>query len=388
MIKNRLYISDANKCLELLENNSIKVIYIDPPYNTKNKKFEYNDNNENWIEDMKNILNKAYLTLKIEGVIFISIDDTMFSELKLICDEIFSKKNFIGTFITRQATRSNTKQINIIHEYILCYGKNKNLVPAFSVYRKDLLVYKEIINDLILKIKTIYLNYNKSYAEKELKKSLKEYLKKDGFDWIKNYNLVDDNGEIFFAKDLSTPSEPKELYIEEINLTLPKLKTRGWVSKEKIIKLYKENKLYFKNDRPYEKHYLIDSKDNAMSILNFYSRQGKHDLEKLGMGDMFSTAKPVELIKYLIKISSNKNDIILDFFAGSGTTAEAVLKLNKEENSERKFILCQIDEKILNNKKSIEKLKSYNYKNSIASITKFRLKKLEKLYNYEYEIIE
>ena len=93
MIKNRLYISDANKCLELLENNSIKVIYIDPPYNTKNKKFEYNDNNENWIEDMKNILNKAYLTLKIEGVIFISIDDTMFSELKLICDEIFSKKN-------------------------------------------------------------------------------------------------------------------------------------------------------------------------------------------------------------------------------------------------------------------------------------------------------
>ena len=161
MIKNRLYISDANKCLELLENNSIKVIYIDPPYNTKNKKFEYNDNNENWIEDMKNILNKAYLTLKIEGVIFISIDDTMFSELKLICDEIFSKKNFIGTFITRQATRSNTKQINTIHEYILCYGKNKNLVPAFSVYRKDLLVYKEIINDLILKIKTIYLNYNK-----------------------------------------------------------------------------------------------------------------------------------------------------------------------------------------------------------------------------------
>ncbi|EGQ80812.1 type III restriction-modification system DNA methyltransferase [Fusobacterium animalis ATCC 51191] len=116
-----------------------------------------------------------------------------------------------------------------------------------------------------------------------------------------------------------------------------------------------------------------------MSILNFYSRQGKHDLEKLGMGDMFSTAKPVELIKYLIKISSNKNDIILDFFAGSGTTAEAVLKLNKEENSERKFILCQIDEKILNNKKSIEKLKGYNYKNSIASITKLRLKKIRKI---------
>ncbi|QDI64314.1 hypothetical protein FJM04_01600 [Ureaplasma parvum] len=96
------------------------------------------------------------------------------------------------------------------------------------------------------------------------------------------------------------------MIIEEIGLHLPKLKTRGWLSKEKISRLYKENKLVFKNNCPYEKHLLKESKDNAMSILPFYSRHGPHDLEKLlGLNHVFETAKLVNFIKYLISISSN-----------------------------------------------------------------------------------
>ena len=383
---NKFFIMGANKCLDLIKNDTIKMIYIDPPYNTKSNNFEYCDNNEKWNKMMENLLDSARLKLKEEGVIFISIDDNKMFDLKKVCDNIFNVSNFLGLFITKQATRSNSKHINIIHEYILCYSKNKVKTPKFMVYRKDMEIYKDTINRLI---KTVKKKIEKQgNADLFLKEEIKKISQSPTFSWIKNYNSIDEKGNIYFAKDLSVPTKPHELNIEEINLYLPKLKTRGWSSKEKIIKLYYENKLVFKNNRPYEKQLLIESKDNVMSLLNFYSRQGKHDLEKLGLEEVFKTAKPVNLVKYLIQFATKDNDIILDFFAGSGTTAQAVIELNKEEKTHRKFYICNKNEKIKNNEKVLKLLKFYNLGSTIPELIKLRLLKLKEKYEFEYEIIK
>ena len=104
-----------------------KMIYIDPPYNTQVRK-SYNDklNSDTWIKFMKDRLKVAKTYLKQDGVIFISIDDNEYANLKILCDAIFGSDNFMGTFITKQAQRSNAKHINTIHEYILCFEKEKD----------------------------------------------------------------------------------------------------------------------------------------------------------------------------------------------------------------------------------------------------------------------
>ena len=322
------------------------------------------------------------------GVLFVSIDDNKLIELRLICNEVFGKDNFLGMFITRQTTRSNAKHINTIHEYIIAYAKNKRKAPAFEIKRLEIPFYADKLLPLMAEIKKEHKQNGIASATQLLKKRLKEFEKIEYFSFLKNYSIVDENGEICFATDLSTPNgEPRELYIEEIMLHLPALKSRGWFSKEKFIKLFNENKLLFKQGRPYEKHLLSELKDNAMSILNFYSRQGKHDLERLDLGNVFSTAKPVEMIKYLIKISQiSHNDKILDFFAGSGTTAQAVLECDQEDNGQHEFVLCQVQEEIKNNLYAIEYLSGLGYQSNIAEIIKLRLARLQYFIQFTYEI--
>lgn len=339
---NELYAMTAESFLPMLNNNSIKMIYIDPPYDTKSKNFEYNDDIENWSDFMINLLQLSKDKLKKDGVIFISIDDNRMIDLRIVANHVFGADNFLGMFITRQATKSNAKFINTIHEYVVVYAKNKKYCPSFEIKRLDMPIFGKVIVELKNKIKKEFDKNGISSANDLLKNEIKHYEKDELFSWLKNYNIVDEFGEICFAKDLSMPSQPKPLIIDEINLNLLTLKTRGWASKEKFIKLHQENKLIFKDGRPYEKHLLIESKDNAMSILNFYSRQGKHDLEKLGLGEMFKTAKPVELIKYFIKLCTDDGDVVLDFFAGSGTTAQAVIECNLEDGKNRYFLLCQM----------------------------------------------
>lgn len=378
---------DSDKCLDYIKQQSIQTIYLDPPYNTKSKNFEYFDDYDDWVAFMQPKLKKAYQLLQETGVLFISIDDNKLIELCTICNKIFGKNNFIGIFITRQATRSNARHINTIHEYVIVFARNKKKAPKFEISRLDIPFYADKLQPLMNEIKKEFKRNGRLSASELLNMRLKDFDNDEHFSFLKNYSIVDEKGEICFATDLSVPSKnPKELYIEEIMLHLPALPSRGWSSKEKFIQLFNENKLIFKNGRPYEKHLLRESKDNAMSILNFYSRQGKHDLQKLDLGDIFSTAKPVEMIKYFIKISQiSQSDEILDFFAGSGTTAQAVLECNQEDEGKRKFILCQTNEPI--NPKS-KAMKYFNYSSpTIADITVLRLEKLKEKYSFQYHVI-
>jgi adenine-specific DNA-methyltransferase len=330
------------------------VIYIDPPYNTGNN-FSYSDSlksteNYSWIEFMETRLELARDILADDGVIFISIDDSELYELKILMDEIFGAQNFLGNFITRQAERSNSRFINTTHEYVLAYAKNVKFTKNFSVKRIDLPEFREKIMRISRKIKKDFRENGQKSAEKLLRTEIRE----TGWSWLRNYNMVDENGEIFFAKDLSVPGDPNKIDLPEIGIHLEKLATRKWSSPQKFAKLAGENMLSWKNGRPYEKHFLRNSRDNVSSILSFYSRMGTNDLTKLGLRDLFDTPKPVELVKYLIRIATNekRNAKILDFFAGSGTTGQAVYEINREDNKNHIFHLVQLDEKIRENAKS------------------------------------
>lgn len=380
---NEYIIGDCEEKLDLIDDASVKLIYIDVPYNTKNKNFEYHDSRDEWYSFMETKIIKAKTKLKDNGFIFISIDDNEFVNLRLICDSVFGQANCLGNFITRQATRSNSKHINTIHEYVVVYAKNVKKASPFKVKRIDMPVVGSVVTQLNNEISNIFRKSGKAEAELRLKEIIKEYKHREEFSWLRNYNLVDDSGNICFAKDLSTPGTPNELYIPEINMKLDALSSRGWSSPNKIIKLYNEDKLIFKGNRPYEKHLLLDSSDNAMSILNFYSRQGKHDLDKIGMKDFFSTPKPVGMIKYFIQLCCEDNDVVLDFFAGSGTTAQAVLEHNAETSSNVYFKLIQINEEITD-KKLIKSLEKHEMEANIANIPLVRFNLLkEKGYNFD-----
>ncbi len=329
--------------------NAINFIYIDPPYNTANNSFAFNDKNDSWSEDIYERLSAAKELMKDDGVIFISIDDNELANLMYICYETFGKENYVGLFVTKQAQRSNAKHINTIHEYILCFAKNKKKLPKFYINRIENPLESERIKSIISKVKRAF-SVSREQANKELKNQITKYVNETGDTWIKNFSNIDENGNIFFAKDLSTPGKPSPLDIEEIGLHLEPLATRGWSSKKKILELHKKNRLCYKNGRPYSIEYLNEATNNVSSVLDFYSRQGTNDLKKMGLDGLFDTPKPVELIKFLIRCSQHKDAVILDFYAGSGTTAQAVYEINQEDNMNHRYILIQLNEPI--NKKS------------------------------------
>ena len=394
-VENKVYIGDNISFLKddsfKKYYNKIKMIYIDPPYNTKTIK-AYNDKRkeEEWAMFIKERLVASYDLLTEDGCIFISIDDNEYAELKMICDEIYGKKNHIGTFITYQALRSNSKLINTVHEYVLCYAKNKKKVKDFKILRKYIDEDKKIINEVENEIKKVIEKEGIKVAKKRIKTLINEKCKEYNISWLKNYNNVDDEGRIYFAMDLSTPGQPRKVDIEKINLHLKPLKTRGWSSDEKFIDLYKRNLIVFKDYRPYEKHYLDDACDNVKSIMRFFSRNGTNDLKKLGLYNLFDAPKPVEMIKFLIRISTNDNDYIMDFFAGSGTTAQSVCEVNIENNRNNKFILIQKKEKFNEKSQSFEVCNKLGIKPYTNEALIYRLNTyLKTIHNrFSYDLIE
>lgn len=377
-MKNEIYIGDNLKVMNdsLFKNytEKFKMIYIDPPYNTCLKK-SYNDKSSSgqWSGFMYDRLLASKKFLKKDGVIFISIDDNEYANLKLICDEVFGKDNFVGTFITQQAQRSNAKHINTIHEYILCFAKDKKKLHKFVIKRMEIPEDKKMITKLNNEVKKIIRSEGVEIANKKLNGIIKKYCEDYNITWLKNYSNVDENGNIFFPMDLSTPGNPRSVNIESIGLKLAPLSTRGWSSDQKFINLYNEHRLAFKDGRPYEKHYLYESEDNVPSMLKFYSRQGTNDLKKLGIGDLFDTPKPVEMLKFLIRIATKKDDLVLDYFAGSGSIAQAVYEVNKEDKKNLKYVLIQIKEKV-NPKSSVYKAcKKFNVTPTVDEILKYRI---------------
>ena len=310
--------------LQYTHKNKIDVIYIDPPYNTGNKDFIYNDrfvdkedvfHHSKWLSFMEKRLMLARELLRDSGVIFISIDDNEFAQLKLLCDGIFGEENFVNCAIWNKKRTQGRGSVGMIdwHEYVLVYTKKNLNKKLFYIDKSD-------------KQKTGY-----------------KYI-----DEIGKYRLLP------FEKtgnaEQDRPHCKYPLYYENQTI-LPRKQWWRWgketYEKNKDLIVFRKNK----NNEiiPFTKDYINKNgeeiKTTPPSIIEgIYNSEGTEELKNIFGEILFSNPKPVKLIKYLIQIISNKNSVILDFFAGSGTTGHAVIGLNKEDNGHRQFILCTNNE--------------------------------------------
>lgn len=327
--------------LNFTHKKKIDVIYIDPPYNTgKKNEWKYNDHwvDENdtyrhskWLSFMNKRLRLAKQLLKDEGVIFISIDDNEVAQLKLLCDKIFGEKNFCGQFNWyKSATPPNlSNKIKKNIEFILCYEKRKNSSKYRGVFKPS------SSDDPITKTQNSIKQL--IFPAKSIKFKIKEQKIKKGIYGTKKYpnrlvnDLIIENGtnknEVIFENKFIWTQD--KLNFELLNETDIKC------SKTLVISYKKKE--YLEEVPPS----FIDDTVGVETT----EESGKKLIEMFGK-KVFDFPKPVSLMKYILNFNKNwKNDsIFLDFFAGSGTTAQAVIELNKEDGGNRQFVLCTNNE--------------------------------------------
>lgn len=338
--------------------NYVNVCYIDPPYNTKKSYLRYSDNfyNKNdkwkhsaWLSFMSKRLYLAKELLSEDGLIFISIDENEFAHLKLLCDEVFGEENFIENFIwVKNSTKNNSKTTSTNHEYILCYCKNISIVKKLKAFR----VAKEGVDE-VNQIRDSYSKDNLKPIPAELEKLLRDFYNKNKhLKGISQYKFVDDNFEIYRISDMSDSGSYGKTYdiIHPITNKPCKISSKGWrYAKDTMDKMLEDNLVYFGKDEttvPQEKRYLKDVTDEVVKSVYISNAEGKKELQQMFHTGkiIFNNPKPIDLIKFLLKLYPNKNAVILDFFAGSGTTGHAVLELNSEDSGNREFILCTNNE--------------------------------------------
>lgn len=368
--------------------NKIKMIYIDPPYNTgENRLYKDKFTHSDWLNMMYRRLKLARDFLADDGVIFISIDEHEICNLQKLCDEIFGKENFIENFIwIKNSTKNLSKTTSTNHEYILCYSKNRNLIEnelIFKVKKPGIDEVKQIIEQA----------NSEKWSVSQTEQKLKEFYKsRKDLKGISMYNKVElrkceDSAQkyylIYRLSDISAPnpigaSNKYEVIHPKTGLPC-KCPTSGWrFTRETMDKLIKENRIYFYDDEkhiPQYKRFLDDVSNEVIKSTFEDFNDGKKQLMNLFDGKtLFANSKPSSLIKKFIKLSKT-NDIILDFFSGSATTAHAVMQLNAEDGGNRKFIMVQCPENEPGYEKSIAFKEGYK---NICEIGKERIRRAGK----------
>lgn len=373
------------KLLEKTHKGRIDVIYIDPPYNTLKDGFTYSDTlvdsndgfrHSKWISFMYERLVIARDLMRDDGIIFISIDENEYAQLKLICDEIFGEGNFVENIIWNKRVPKNDKGIGNIHEYILTYVKD-------SSYKYKLMTPKEGIEEIKKLKKKSEIN---SIGPKEFESELRKLYKKNKYPRaITLYNNVDNKGKIFGKINMSWPNGntegPRYDVLHPITKNPVKVPDRGWRWSEETFNGsvdYKNpqilhdgsiicGKIWFsKNDnmQPSSINYLKDLNRMLLRSIISLKSDGGMTLEKIfGEKNLFAYPKPVLLIQELIdsKTYNKKNSIVLDFFAGSGTTGQAVVQLNEDDGGNRKYILCTNNENNICEEITYQRLQKIQY---------------------------
>ena len=338
--------------LEKTHKGKIDVIYIDPPYNTGNKDFIYDDafvvsedtfRHSKWLSFMKKRLRIAAELLSENGLIFVSIDDNEQAVLKILMDDIFSEENFVIMLprVTKKSGKT-TGSFSKNHDYVLVYTKrNKNIFAMQEHTDED-------------------FKFEDEWVEERGRYKLNQTLDYDSLSYSASldYPLKIENEVFYPGADKAKWEERRNGNYKRADWAWrwnPKLVEFGYKNGFIVIKrksdgsarLYTKTYLNATIEKNSDGEYYIKQikRTKAMSsvhlIENSYSNDNaKKDLALFGLKDKFDYSKPVELIKRLIENHFNKNAVVLDFFAGSGTTAQAVLELNKKDGGQREFILC------------------------------------------------
>ncbi len=372
-----LYIEGDNlevlKQLQKTYYGKVKMIYIDPPYNTGGDfvyKDDFKDNIKNYKEQTQQTgranpetngryhtkwLNMMYPRLILgknllsnEGIIFISIDDNEQTNMKKICDEVFGESNFIAQIIVEGTPKNDPLIISTAHEYCLVYVKNYEKAKNQSWGIKNP-IYDELLS--------IY-NSDKDYSI--VMKNLKKFYASNDLtnDNISNYKFADENG-IFRIGPIDDPQRggSKDTRYNPVTGEALRTPNSGWrCNIDTWNKWIDENLIMFPEDNTMlcsKKTYISNDKlDLLRSYFKIQTRKDTQMLENMFGSKVFSFPKPVDLVKLFIESSTNNDDIILDFFAGSATTAHAVMKLNSEDGKQRKFIMVQLPESLEDNLKT------------------------------------
>ncbi len=326
----------------------IDVIYIDPPYNTGNKDFIFNDSyvdkedsyrHSKWLSFMSKRLEIAKTLLSEKGVFFISVDDNEQAQLKLICDEIFGENNFVAEFtIASNSSKNNSKFVSVFHEYLMCYALNiSKTLKNWAVDKSNLKEFLAIISQM----------KKKKLSNTEISDELKALVKYPKFYEFDHYTYVDDRGP-FRASDLTAPGSTAWYDIPHPVTSFPcKTGTRGWgFSKNVMNQLIEDDKILFGEDEkniPQLKNYLSENERSLPKSVLFFDSQASTKWMKAQHLD-FSFPKALEYIEYVISMFPMKEITILDFFAGSGTTLHATMQLNADDGGHRQCILVTNNE--------------------------------------------
>jgi adenine-specific DNA-methyltransferase len=311
---------------------TIKTIYIDPPYNTGSDEFLYRDRyqHSSWLSMIENRLSLAKELISDDGVIFVSIDDHEVHHLRMIMDEIFGEENFVAQIIRiTGSTRNMAVDIDVRHDYLPLYAKNRREIKINGLTRVSIDEFINPDNDPEGSWSTQDLTVRTGGYEYEIPSidGTKIFKKRWRYS-IDKMKVVMGGGK-----------DDEFLEIYRKNAIKVNVKGREWFIVGKIV---------FKGSKnvPNHKKYLKDVSDITVHTIwdDIESQKlANENLIEIFEGKkVFDNPKPVGLIKKTLSISTNSNSVILDFFAGSGTTAHAVMKLNKEDGGKRKFILVEM----------------------------------------------
>jgi adenine-specific DNA-methyltransferase len=423
-----LFIEGDNlEALKLLQENylgKVKMIYIDPPYNTGND-FIYEDDfaestnlffeksnqideegnrliantesngrfHSDWLSMMYSRLKLARNLLKDDGVLFLSINNYEVSNCQKICNEIFGEKNFIECITWNKRIPKNDKGIGNIHEFVLIYAKNSEIKQEFTM-RKDGL---EDIYSLLTDLK----KNNTPLLEAE--KQIKKLYKKNAYDrGITLYNSLNKEYKLWGKINMSWPNAntfgPRYEVLHPKTKKAVKIPERGWRWKKEtfneaaqyingeyssIEELHDGSflcgRIWFSKDeniQPSSVTFLDDVNYFLLRSIQSLKSDGGIEVENIfGGKNYFSYPKPTSLLKILINSINCDNEIILDFFAGSSTTAHAIIELNSEDNKKRKFIMVQLPEKT-----PTDSLANQNGFFDLAQISRERIKRVGEKY--------
>ena len=392
---------DSLKILKNHYSGQINCIYIDPPYNTDKDEFVYPDkfdkeeaevlglanlsesdfarmdfsfktkkSHNGWLAFMYPRLLLARDLLSKEGVIFISIDDNEQSNLKLLCDEIFGEENFISKFDWRKKTGANdAKDIAVVTESILLYAKNKSYTIEKDIWARD----ESSINQKRYRLSDEFIEERGKYYLDTLDRGGLQYSDSMNFGIeAPDGGIIFPNGRSEFKNDGWIWKWGKEKIKWGIeNKFLEFVKSNKSTGSEYTIK-YKVYKKVDNEGKPREKSGRVFSN----LITEPINQQGNDDFSSLFEGNTyFTNPKPLGLIQYFLRTIDNDSIIVLDFFAGSGTTGQAVMQLNADDGGKRKFILCQVDEPIKEDKPAYKFCLDAKLPPVISSLTIERLKR-------------
>ncbi len=374
---------EALKILQKAYAGSVKMIYIDPPYNTGNDSFIYPDKfsesreeyarrvgdtddagylkrdgvfqgawrkngkdsghyHSNWLSMMLPRLHLAKTLLREDGVIFISIDDNEQAQLKLLCDEVFGAENFVADIIWQKkySPQNDAKWFSAMHDHILCFAKNK------EIWRPNLLARSE--------------EQNVRYSNPD--NDPRGNWKSSDFS-VKTYSAN-------YDYSITTPS----------GRVVNPPPSRSWrTSKENFEKLVADNRVWFGasgNNVPSIKKFLSEVKQGITPSTIWFreevgdNQEAAKNIRNLFDSPPFDTPKPVRLLERMINLSLNSDGIVMDFFSGSGTTAHAVMQLNAEDGGSRRFICVQLPEET--DEKSEARKAGFD---TIAEIAKERIRR-------------